>query len=106
MESYLASQRDFVFRNVEILVYVFDVDSRMFDRDLQVFVSCLEAVREFSPNARLFCLIHKMDLVHEEMRQQLFLEREKIILSETQEIQTVCLPTSIWDESLYRVYYL
>jgi hypothetical protein len=28
MENYFASQRDHIFRNVEVLIYVFDVESR------------------------------------------------------------------------------
>ena len=34
MENYLQSQRDHIFRNVEVLIYVFDVESREFEKDL------------------------------------------------------------------------
>ena len=34
MENYLQSQRDHIFKNVEVLIYVFDVESREFDRDM------------------------------------------------------------------------
>ncbi len=33
MENYLASQRDQIFKNVEVLIYVFDVESREMDKD-------------------------------------------------------------------------
>lgn len=36
MENYLQSQRDHIFRNVEVLIYVFDVESREFERDMYV----------------------------------------------------------------------
>lgn len=36
MENYLQSQRDHIFRNVEVLIYVFDVESREFERDMFV----------------------------------------------------------------------
>lgn len=34
MENYLQAQRDHIFKNVEVLIYVFDVESREFDRDM------------------------------------------------------------------------
>lgn len=101
MENYLASQRDHIFRNVEVLIYVFDVESREFDRDLGVYVSCLDAIRDNSPNARIFCLVHKMDLVQEEMRAQIFADRIKVLADKSRPLQLTCLATSIWDETLY-----
>lgn len=32
MENYFASQRDNIFRNVEVLIYVFDVESRELEK--------------------------------------------------------------------------
>lgn len=44
MENYFASQRDNIFRNVEVLIYVFDVESRELDKDMHYYQSCLEAI--------------------------------------------------------------
>lgn len=68
MENYFASQRDNIFRNVEVLIYVFDVESRELDRDIHYYQSCLEAIMQYSRDAKVFCLIHKMDLVQEDQR--------------------------------------
>jgi Gtr1/RagA G protein conserved region. len=68
MENYFASQRDNIFRNVEVLIYVFDVESRELDKDMHYYQSCLEAILQNSPEARIFCLVHKMDLVQEDQR--------------------------------------
>lgn len=68
MENYFASQRDNIFRNVEVLIYVFDVESRELDKDMHYYQSCLEAILQNSPDAKVFCLIHKMDLVQEDQR--------------------------------------
>lgn len=70
MENYFTSQRDQIFRNVEVLIYVFDVESREVEKDYQYYQSCLEALLQNSPEAKVFCLIHKMDLVHEDHRDQ------------------------------------
>ena len=70
MENYFASQRDNIFRNVEVLIYVFDVESREIEKDMHYYQSCLEAILQHSPKAKIFCLVHKMDLVPEDHRDQ------------------------------------
>ena len=69
MDSYFTSQRDNVFKNVEVLIYVFDVESREVEKDMHYYQSCLEAIMQNSPDAQVFCLIHKMDLIPEDQRQ-------------------------------------
>ena len=69
MENYFASQRDNIFRNVEVLIYVFDVESRELEKDIHYYQSCLEAILQNSPEAKIFCLVHKMDLVTDEQRE-------------------------------------
>jgi hypothetical protein len=70
MENYFASQRDRIFKNVEVLIYVFDVESRDWEKDLHYYQSCLDAILANSKEARIFCLIHKMDLVPEHQRDE------------------------------------
>lgn len=70
MENYFASQRDSIFQNVQVLIYVFDVESRELDKDMHYYQSCLEAILLNSPKAKIFCLIHKMDLVPDEQRDE------------------------------------
>ncbi|XP_004873603.1 ras-related GTP-binding protein B isoform X3 [Heterocephalus glaber] len=68
MENYFTSQRDNIFQNVEVLIYVFDVESRELEKDMHYYQSCLEAILQNSPDAKIFCLVHKMDLVQEDQR--------------------------------------
>jgi len=70
MENYFVSQRENIFRNVEVLIYVFDVESRdeELKKDLRYYQTCLSAIYENSPSAKVFCLIHKMDLLQEDQR--------------------------------------
>ncbi|KAI4813933.1 hypothetical protein KUCAC02_003153 [Chaenocephalus aceratus] len=77
MENYFTSQRDNIFRNVEVLIYVFDVESRELEKDMHYYQSCLEAILQNSPDAKVFCLVHKMDLVQEDQRDLIFKEREE-----------------------------
>ena len=46
-----------------MLIYVFDVESRELEKDLHYYQSCLEAILQNSPEAKIFCLVHKMDLI-------------------------------------------
>jgi Ras-related GTP-binding protein A/B len=105
MEKYFESQRDQIFRNVEVLIYVFDVESPEREKDLQYFKRCLSAVQENSKECQIFCLIHKMDTIGEDRRLQVFTERagELTALAE-QGLQITCFGTSIWDETLYKAW--
>jgi Ras-related GTP-binding protein A/B len=104
MENYFASQRDHIFRNVEVLVYVFDVDSKEVDKDVKYYKQCVEAIRQNSKDAKIFCLIHKMDLVPEEQRDAVFKAKENEVRELTLPQKASCFRTSIWDETLYRAW--
>jgi Ras-related GTP-binding protein A/B len=84
-------------RNVEVLIYVFDVDSGDFENEVglfdgilgeRLFYSCVmtvkilvvaEAMEQNSPDANIFVLIHKMDMVAVDDRERAFLERSAVI---------------------------
>lgn len=104
MENYFASQRDNIFRNVEVLIYVFDVESRELDKDYHYYQSCLEAILQNSPEAKIFCLVHKMDLVADDQRDLIFKEREEDLKRLSKPLECTAFRTSIWDETLYRAW--
>ncbi|KAI5706883.1 ras-related GTP-binding protein A [Diaphorina citri] len=104
MENYFTSQRDNIFRNVAVLIYVFDVESRELDRDLHYYQSCLEAMLHNSPDSKVFCLIHKIDLVHENQRDVIFKDRSEHIRKLSKPLEVTCFKTSIWDETLYKAW--
>ncbi|OAQ98712.1 hypothetical protein LLEC1_07041 [Akanthomyces lecanii] len=93
MENYLSQQRVHVFSNVGVLIYVFDIESRDVDRDLATYVSILSALLQYSPAARIYILVHKMDLVVPASREAVYDERaEEILLFE----RTSFLAVSSW----------
>jgi Ras-related GTP-binding protein A/B len=57
---------------VEILIFVFDVTSKDFPGDLAHYETCLAALSDLSKGARIFCLVHKMDLLQESDREAKF----------------------------------
>ncbi len=44
MEQYFQSQREHIFKNVEVLIFVFDVTSKDFAADLAHYESCIMAL--------------------------------------------------------------
>ena len=72
MENYFELQRDHIFRNVQVLIYVFDIESRELAKDMEYYASCLQALKQNSKAAKVFCLVHKMDLIPEEQRDEVF----------------------------------
>lgn len=105
MENYFESQRDQIFRNVEVLIYVFDIESTERKKDIEQFNSCMTAIKQNSKNAHIFCLIHKMDLIHEEKdKNKIFEEREKELKKLSDPMKITCFGTSIWDETLYKAW--
>lgn len=104
MENYYRSQRENIFRNVEVLIYVFDVESRELEKDVHYYQSCLEAILQNSPDAKIFCLIHKMDLVQEDHRDLIFAERQEDLKKLSKPLDCTCYRTSIWDETLYKAW--
>ncbi|KJE95636.1 Ras-like GTP-binding protein A [Capsaspora owczarzaki ATCC 30864] len=104
MENYFASQRDIIFRNVEVLIYVFDVESRELEKDMHYYQTCLEAILQNSKDAKIFCLLHKMDLVAEDQRDLIFAERETELKCRSLPLEITCFRTSIWDETLYKAW--
>lgn len=98
-----------------MLIFVFDIESRDFASDVLSYQNIIAALAESSPNAKIFCLIHKMDLVQARLRLSLFEERADYIRQASVEFgfgDTVeFFATSIWDQSLYKawtqiIYYL
>jgi len=105
MENYFESQRDQIFRGVEVLIYVFDIESQDRKKDMDNFASCLDAIKQGSKNAHIFALIHKMDLIHkDEERAALFEERAAELRKMADPLRITCFGTSIWDETLYKAW--
>ncbi|MCJ1475853.1 GTP-binding protein gtr1 [Lambiella insularis] len=105
-ENYLTSQKSYVFAEVGVLIYVFDIESQDFERDLATYNAIIEALEEYSPQAHVFCLVHKMDLVHVTFRDTAFEERQAAIRQKSGGFAKIVISyaTTIWDQSLYRAW--
>ena len=104
MNSYITSQRDQIFRSVEILIYVFDAESRDVENDLEYYESIIEGILQNSKDAKVFCMLHKMDLIPVGQRLAFLNQKKELITSKSKGLVPVIFATSIWDESLYQVF--
>ena len=103
-ESYFDSQRGTIFPNVAVLIYVFDIESPDLEKDFQYYEGCIDALGQNSPDSRIFCLVHKMDIAPPESRQAVFEERAAVIRNRSRGRKVECFATSIWDETLYKAW--
>lgn len=108
MDNYFTTQKDHIFKMVQVLIHVFDVESKSINKDIDIFVRALTNLQKFSPDAKIFVLLHKMDLVQIDKREELFsIMMEKLQnISNPFQFKLVGFSTSIWDESLYKAWSL
>ena len=104
MNSYITSQRDQIFQSVEILIYVFDSESRDVENDMHYYEQIIEGIIQHSKDAKVFCMMHKMDLVPAAQRQQFLQQKKELITSKSKGLIPTVFATSIWDESLYQAW--
>jgi Ras-related GTP-binding protein A/B len=101
-----------------VLIYVFDITSTEWENDMKYFEDILSALREHTGDAGVWILINKMDLADpEDPERKKYAERKAEIMAADERIRAGmkkegreivggnirCFPTSIWDESLYKV---
>ncbi|KAF8965283.1 Gtr1/RagA G protein conserved region-domain-containing protein [Flammula alnicola] len=103
MDSYLTTQRATIFKQVGVMIYVFDVESREMGKDLEYYRDCMAGLKQYSPDAAVFLLVHKMDLVREP-RYPTFQKKKQELEEASGDTAVSVLGTSIYDESLYKAW--
>lgn len=93
-----------MFHHVGVLIYVFDAGSKEFDKDVVYWRECIEACNRYSPEAKIFVLVHKMDLMGEmKEKKEKYRKFKRDLEHHSGGIRFRTFATSIWDESLYKV---
>ena len=108
INEYFSKKLKEVFDDVSIFIFVIEaesVKSRIKENskysDINYFKNCISHLEERSPNAKVFVLIHKMDMIAEIRKKTVIEKKKHEILKEASDFQVTCFPTSIWDDSLY-----
>ncbi|KAH3684693.1 hypothetical protein WICPIJ_004328 [Wickerhamomyces pijperi] len=106
IDNYFTNQQDHIFKMCQVLIHVFDVESKEVTKDIEIFVKNLEMLSKYSSNCKIFVLLHKMDLIQADRRAELF----KIMMKKLSQVsnpygfELTGFATSIWDESLYKAW--
>ncbi|KAJ1613120.1 hypothetical protein OJ253_355 [Cryptosporidium canis] len=110
MENYFESQRENIFRNTQVLIYVMEARSKYLhspqskmeiDNDLYYYRNTVKNLKFFSPESQIFCLLHKIDRVPRKDREATLCYYKREIENNSMGIRHFIFPTTIWDESLY-----
>jgi len=104
VKSYFTTERENIFSNVNVLIFVVDVKSVKMDEDLADYGETVQNLAQFSPGAKLFCLVHKMDLVSKEERDKTFAQMSQHLATLSGTFKVQCFQTSIWEETLYKAW--
>ncbi|KPA76347.1 putative ras-family member GTP-binding protein [Leptomonas pyrrhocoris] len=135
VSEYLSRQKEYIFRYVGVMLFVFDINSMSRDsygasgvgsssiggggeggsattdwklpEMLNYFKEAMRYIRQYSPKAKVFVLLHKIDLIHRDMRQEIFEARKQEIMNCIDPEDGADIDffgTSIWSDSLYLAY--
>lgn len=112
--DYLTTKSKEVFDNVSILIFIIVAESVKMQKkdtkdssDLDYFKKCINKLNEHSPDAKVFVLIHKMDMIAEVRKKQVYERRKheiEDIVNDESDFKVQFFPTSIWDNSLYKAW--
>ncbi|KEG15011.1 ras-family member, GTP-binding protein [Trypanosoma grayi] len=121
--EYLSRQKEYIFRSVGIMLFVFDINSMSRDSSdayngmstnwsrpemLEYFQAAMRYIKQYSPHAKIFVLLHKIDLIAKDLREAIFESRKAEILERLEGDEVAnniqFFATSIWSNSLYLAY--
>ena len=87
IRRFLSTFSPFIFNSVKIFIFVIDVSVKATrNNSVQYFISALEKLKEFSPNAEIYVFLHKNDLIrsspnyesiHAQIKEQFQVECER-----------------------------
>lgn len=107
MENYFESQKEHVFRSAMILIYVLSsaaLEGPDSQKELGYFKNTVDSLRQLSPSAKIYVLVHKSDLIPPNDRAAIFAKTSSTLKTMASGIATECFLTSIWDETLYKAW--
>jgi hypothetical protein len=102
VDSCFSIQRSTIFQHVGVLIYVFEVSTHDAAKDAAYYRDCLDALQEYSPEAGVFILVHKMDLVTGDMT-ALLEQRTWELQAESGAVRITVFGTGVRDKTLYKV---
>ncbi|ORX70602.1 rraga protein [Linderina pennispora] len=105
LDNYLNEQKENIFGNVEVLIYVFDLETTNQESEYELYDECLQNLGLYSRDAKVYCLVHKIDkILDDDMKAQTIARYERAIKKRTKGFDMEVFGTSIWDHTIYRAW--
>ena len=110
MENYFDSQREHIFKNTLVLIYVMSASAIVSEaapdsnKELTYYRNTVDSLRQLSPEAKIYVLLHKSDLIPPHERTLLFTKTSDTLRNIAAGLSVETFITSIWDESLYKAW--
>lgn len=103
MNYYINIEPKEVFSNTSFLIYVFDIRFLEEEKDLQIFSDIQRKLFEFSPDANLFILLHKIDKIPSGELKEIFEKYRGEVEKRTDKREQLVkvFATSLFNETLY-----
>ncbi|MFQ5981603.1 MAG: ADP-ribosylation factor-like protein [Candidatus Heimdallarchaeota archaeon] len=101
ISNFVGDQAEFIFSNVRLLIWVADVgDFNQVSTSKFYFDQAIEKLIDYSPEAAVFCLFHKTDLLHPDMKETL-LENMQQYFIPPKPMEIHYRGTTIFDSSIF-----
>ncbi|KAJ2546721.1 GTP-binding protein gtr1 [Coemansia sp. RSA 1933] len=105
LDNYLNEEKESIFGNVEVLIYVFDLETTNKESEYTLYDDCLRKLSMFSRDAKVYCLVHKMDKIQDPEQKEATVESYRRALAKRSDMfHPEVFGTSIWDPTLYRAW--
>ncbi|KAJ2353689.1 GTP-binding protein gtr1 [Coemansia erecta] len=104
LDNYLSEQKENIFGNVEVLIYVFDLETNNRESEYTLYDECLQSLATYSWDAKVYCLVHKIDKVADDQREATVESYRRALAKRSDKFQPGVYGTSIWDHTLYRAW--
>ncbi|KAJ2078608.1 GTP-binding protein gtr1 [Coemansia sp. RSA 988] len=105
LDNYLTEQKENIFGNVEVLIYVFDLETTNRESEYVLYDDCLANLVAFSKDAKVYCLVHKMDKIGDQEQKIATIESYRRALAKRSDMfKPDVYGTSIWDHTLYQAW--
>jgi len=101
ISNFVGELAEFIFSGVQIIIWVVDTtDSQHISTSKFYFDKAIEKLFQFSKQAVIFCLFHKIDLIKQEKENNI-LSSLKDYFSPKHDLEIYFYSTSIYDNSIY-----
>ncbi|KAJ2470469.1 GTP-binding protein gtr1, partial [Coemansia sp. RSA 2322] len=105
LDNYLNEQKENIFGNVEVLIYVFDLETAHREGEYSLYDECLVNLATYSKDAKVYCLVHKMDKIPDQESKDNMVEMYRRALAKRSDLfKPEVFGTSIWDNTLYHAW--